>query len=397
MPASYDYYKDFCICPLRQISLVMHTTADLEPSAYPVNVYNVNLVNLGLANTKQDYINLWNTDNSNRAKGTLVGNYGPFSFVLIANNGQTPPPYVYGNPTGTILNQGPSAQAGADITVTYPTSTARLVGSGSDPDGSIVSYLWIKESGPAGETILTPTSSTTDIIDLAEGTYIFRLTVTDNSAATGSDTVKVTVLPGTVSNFSPTANAGFDVIVNLPTSSVSLTGSGSDIDGFVASYAWSKTSGPAGETITSPSSANTTVTGLVQGTYIFRLTVTDNLGATGFDEMQVLVNAAPPTGTAPSITTQPTNQTLTEGQTLTLTVVASGSAPLSYQWRRNGANISGATSATFTKTSVLADAGSYDVIVSNAYGSIASNVVTVTVNPVGASGIFTTPFTNQFV
>src|SRR5215469_13338362 len=45
---------------------------------------------------------------------------------------------------------------------------------------------------------------------------------------------------------------------------------------------------------------------------------------------------------APTITTQPTNQTVTAGQTATFTAAASGTAPLSYQWQKNGANISGA-------------------------------------------------------
>ncbi|KAB2645128.1 MAG: immunoglobulin domain-containing protein, partial [Verrucomicrobia bacterium] len=51
-------------------------------------------------------------------------------------------------------------------------------------------------------------------------------------------------------------------------------------------------------------------------------------------------------GTAPSFTTQPTSQTVTAGANVNFNVTASGTAPLSYQWRLNGANISGATSAT---------------------------------------------------
>jgi hypothetical protein len=97
---------------------------------------------------------------------------------------------------------------------------------------------------------------------------------------------------GSGGNASPSANAGNDQTITLPTSSVTLTGSGTDADGTIASYAWTKISGPAGSTITSSSSATTTVTGLVQGVYVFRLTVTDNLGATGFGDVQITVNAA---------------------------------------------------------------------------------------------------------
>lgn len=75
-------------------------------------------------------------------------------------------------------------------------------------------------------------------------------------------------------------NAGPDQLVGG--TSVSLIGSTSASS---PTYAWTKTSGPAGETITSPSSATTTVTGLVQGTYVFRLTVNGSL----FDELTVRV------------------------------------------------------------------------------------------------------------
>jgi len=96
-------------------------------------------------------------------------------------------------------------------------------------------------------------------------------------------------------NLAPSANAGSNQSITLPTSQVSLSGSGTDVDGSISSYAWTKISGTGG-TITSPSSQNTTVTGLSEGSYTFRLTVTDNNGATGTDDMTVTVNAAPAPG-----------------------------------------------------------------------------------------------------
>jgi hypothetical protein len=288
MPGSYDYYKEYCVCPLRQISIVMHTTADLETASYPVTVYNVNLSAIGTASTKAEYISIWNSDGANQAKGVLIGNYGPFSFILMALNGITPPAFVYGNYTGSPVNPYPVPNAGPDQTIT--TLSVTLSGSATD-DGSIASYRWIKESGPAGDTIESPAAASTVVNGLTPGIYIFRLTVTDNLGATASDTVKITVNDTSVSNFAPTANAGSSITIYLPTNSVTLNGSGADIDGFIASYAWTKFSGGAA-TITSPASVNTTVTGLVAGVYVFRLTVTDNLGATGFSDVQVTVNAA---------------------------------------------------------------------------------------------------------
>src|SRR5262249_20104628 len=64
-----------------------------------------------------------------------------------------------------------------------------------------------------------------------------------------------------------------------------------------------------------------------------------------------------------SITTQPGNQTVCPGNNVTFTVVASGSS-LTYQWRKNTVNISGATSSSYTITNATAgDAGNYDVVV----------------------------------
>ncbi|MFT3869892.1 MAG: immunoglobulin domain-containing protein [Nibricoccus sp.] len=85
--------------------------------------------------------------------------------------------------------------------------------------------------------------------------------------------------------------------------------------------------------------------------------------------------------TAPSITAQPQNATATVGGSTTLSVVASGPAPLSYQWKKGGAVISGATTANYTISNVqTSDAGSYTVTVSNSVGSVTSNTATLTVN-----------------
>src|SRR5207245_2509130 len=84
---------------------------------------------------------------------------------------------------------------------------------------------------------------------------------------------------------------------------------------------------------------------------------------------------------AATITTQPVNQTVTAGQTATFTVVASGTAPLSYQWQKNGANIAGATSSSYTTpATAIADSGAtFDVVVSNSVGNATSNLATLTV------------------
>jgi poly(3-hydroxybutyrate) depolymerase len=185
----------------------------------------------------------------------------------------------------------PQANAGADQSITLPVNSVTLSGSGTDTDGTIVSYGWTKISGPAPGNISNSAAAQTTVTGMVQGIYLFRLTVTDNSGATGTDTMKVTVHPAP--NVVPVASAGPDISITLPVNSTLLNGSGTDADGSIVSYAWTKLSGPAA-TISNAAAAQTTVSGLVQGTYHFVLTVTDNNGATGKDTLLLTVHAAPP-------------------------------------------------------------------------------------------------------
>lgn len=83
---------------------------------------------------------------------------------------------------------------------------------------------------------------------------------------------------------------------------------------------------------------------------------------------------------APSLTTQPIGAALAAGGSHTLAVTASGTAPLTYQWRRNGVAIEGATASQLALSNVSTSAaGSYTVIVANAAGSVLSSAATITV------------------
>ena len=87
---------------------------------------------------------------------------------------------------------------------------------------------------------------------------------------------------------------------------------------------------------------------------------------------------------APAFTSQPASQTVTVGQTATFSVVATGGAPLTYQWQKNNADISGAASASYTTpATVSGDNGAmFRVIATNSAGSATSNSATLTVGAV---------------
>ncbi|NMO16607.1 hypothetical protein HPC49_21575 [Pyxidicoccus fallax] len=90
--------------------------------------------------------------------------------------------------------------------------------------------------------------------------------------------------PGT--NQPPVANAGADQGVTLPSPGITLMGSGSDVDGHIVSYAWTQVSGPTA-TLSGVSTPALSVSGISAGTLVFRLTVTDDDGATHSDDVTV--------------------------------------------------------------------------------------------------------------
>jgi hypothetical protein len=92
-------------------------------------------------------------------------------------------------------------------------------------------------------------------------------------------------------------------------------------------------------------------------------------------------------GTAPTIATQPQSQTVTAGATATFSVVATGTAPLTYQWLKNSIQITGATNSTYTTPATASgdNGAKFTVTVSNTAGSKTSSAAILTVT--GASGV----------
>jgi hypothetical protein len=90
---------------------------------------------------------------------------------------------------------------------------------------------------------------------------------------------------------------------------------------------------------------------------------------------------------APSITTQPSSQSVVVGQTATFSVAATGTTPLSYQWQKGTTPITGATSATYTTPATISadDGTQFQVVVSNSVGSATSNAATLKVNAAGGA------------
>jgi hypothetical protein len=191
-------------------------------------------------------------------------------------------------------NSAPTANAGGDQTITLPTNSITLSGSGTDTDGTIASYSWTKISGPASFSVVASSSAATDITGLIEGIYQFELRVTDDKGAIGKDTVQIKVdsaindMP-VKGNIAPTADAGSDITTVSSTKFITLSGSGNDSDGKIISYLWTQISGPSGTVISASNAPTTKVRNLQEGTYEFELKVTDDQGAVATDTVKVTV------------------------------------------------------------------------------------------------------------
>ena len=187
-------------------------------------------------------------------------------------------------------NLKPVADAGSDVTISVDEEEFVLQGSGSDKDGKITSYSWDKVSGGSVDMKNSDRRELT-ISNFEAGTYVFSLTVTDDKGSRDSDEVKVTVEPSEnrFTNKAPVADAGDDRTISDDAESFVLLGFGEDEDGEIVSYKWKQVAGETTVTLTDANTTAATVSDFDGGTYVFRLTVTDDNGAKGSDDITVVV------------------------------------------------------------------------------------------------------------
>lgn len=263
----------------------------------------------------------------------------PFSMLNAKLKDAITPPSITQQPTNQTVNEG-------------GTLTLSVVASNA------TGYQWKKD----GEDIPSATSATYTKPSVAPsdaGSYTCVVSGDGGTSVTSdAATVTVNALPViTQQPSSQTINEGGNI-------SLSVTATGA------TGYQWKKD----GSDIPSATNATYSKSGALPadaGSYT--CVVTGAGGSVTSNPATITVNALP------VITQQPTNQEITEGDTLTLSVVATGAT--GYQWKKGEENILDATTATYTKEgATTADAGSYTCVVTGAGGSVTSNAATVTVN-----------------
>ena len=224
---------------------------------------------------------------------TYVDGYNLYQWLLLHKRGSsTSSPSPTPPSTGNVL---PNAVAGPDqsIPISWKYMPYLNGTKSTDSDGWLKSVKWTKISGPSSYWFSSSTSAQTKVNGLVAGTYVFRLTVTDNKGGTDYDDVKVTMTSSSTSSGSttgaPVANAGKDQTIPVSWNYfpyLSATQS-TDSDGWIKTFKWTKVSGPSQYWFYAPYASQTKANGLVAGTYVFRVTVTDNDGKTDYDDVTI--------------------------------------------------------------------------------------------------------------
>src|ERR1700676_401087 len=272
--------------------------------------------------------------------------------------------------------------ANQTVTATQ-TATFTVVASGTAP----LSYQWLKNG--ANVAGATSSSYTTLLTTTADNGSTFDVVVSNTAGTATSNAATLTVNAASVVPTITTQPVSQAVTAGQ-TATFSVVATGTT----PLSYQWLKNGANiAGAT---SSSYTTPATTAADGGSTFNVVLSNTAGTATSNAATLTVKAAP---VAPTITTQPANQTVTAGQTATFTVVASGTAPLSYQWQKNVANIAGATSSSYTTpaTTSFDNGARFTVVVSNSTGSVTSSAATLTVNAAPVAPSITTQPLSQTV
>ncbi len=265
------------------------------------------------------------------------------------------PPKVVSSPTGLTNLAGTSA-----------TFTVQASGT------PVLSYLWRKGGIPLNDGVNNVSGSRTPTLSLTNLT----------GANAGAYTVLVSSPFGTVTSAVANLSVVDPYITKQPVGSTNAAGTSVSfsVTAFGAptiSYQWLKygTNLVAGGNLSGTRASTLTLSNVLGGDAgPYTVLVTGPYG-------QIISTAANLAVIDPFITNQPVSLQINAGQPAVFSVGVAGTAPLKYQWRDNGTNIAGATTATLSLPSAQrTDIGNYDVVITNHFGKTISALAALTVN-----------------
>lgn len=307
-----------------------------------------------------------------RATGHLLGLCAALALAACGGGGgdASPPP----PPPPAVVAPSIGSQPQDAKVIDGATATFSVTASGSS-----LSYQWQRD----GQAIAgaTGTSYTTPVLQMADHGAKYQVVVTGPNSAVTSAAAALTVTPIALNlTTQPQAQSAKDgEVVSFD---VAATGSAP------IQYQWQR------DGVAIPGADKATYTtsalALADNAAVFKVVLTNPAGTVSSQDAKLTVTAV-----APRIVSAPEAVTTIDGASVTFKVTAAGSAPLAYQWLRNGSPLSGATDPSYTATLGYAGSGDrYAVQVSNGAGQVVSDAAVATVNaaavaigqhPVGAS------------
>ena len=265
-------------------------------------------------------------------------------------------------------------QPASQSVVTGYTATFTVAATG----GGTLAYQWKKNGTEISGA--TNSSYTTPATTVADHDAVFTVVVSNSAGSATSSDARLTLTNIAVQPAISKQPENQSVITGASASfSVSATGTSP------FSYQWKKngTDIPGANT----STYTTPTTRDEDNDAVFMVTVSNSAGTVTSNQAKLTITA---TAMAPSITSQPTAQTVNEGQAASFSVSASGTSR-SYQWKKNGIDISGANSSTYTTpaTSIADNDAVFTVTVSNSEGHVTSSEARLTVTAVAVAPTIT--------
>ena len=284
-------------------------------------------------------------------------------------------------------NQAPIVSAGPNQGVTLPAS-ATLYGTWTDdglPEGSTVTVIWSKVSGPGTVTFSNPNAVSTTVTFSAAGQYVLRLTASDGDLSSSADTTITVNLP--LVNQPPVVSAGPNQTITFPTANLSGTATDDGLPLGRLTATWSLVSGPGTVRFGNPSSLSTTATFSVVGKYVLRLTVSDGVLSSSSNVTITVTGPNQGANQAP-IVSAGTHQAVTLLTTASLTGTAiDDGLPLGSTLTVTWSKVSGPGTVAFgnasapSTTAAFSAPGAYVLRLTATDGVLSSNAdVTVVVN-----------------
>jgi alpha-tubulin suppressor-like RCC1 family protein len=284
--------------------------------------------------------------------------------------GEDPPPDPPAGTPPVITSQPTNATAAEGATAMFSVTAT----------GTGLSYQWRKNGAAiAGATAATHTTPATAA---ADDNALFTVVVSNSTGSVTSNPATLHVSPTDVTPSIVTDPASIAVVEGA-TATFTVVANGT-----APAYQWRKNGNPiAGATSASYTTPPTTP---ADNAAQFTVVVSNSVGTATSGIATLTVTNQP--AVAPSFTSPVANRSVTEGATATFSAAVTGTAPFTYQWRKNGAQIAGATAAAYTTpATVLADNGAlFSVVVTGPGGTATSADATLTVTPVVTAPSITT-------